>query len=262
MISGLPTWLLAALLAGYSSTTCWKPFLALSNSFMQKSASPLRNRAFSLDSSISRAWKHKQRIQILTINKKEKRHIASIYPGPRSHPMASMPFMKAIPCHSFPEPCWARASWGSTWPGWDVQPVAVLWPSSHPLPTTQIHVPAMKRSFYTATPPACIYLPEINARKVWKIHPFIHKIYRKRINTNLKVLCSFLLDNAALFQFLFRVHLPRFFGLIKTQIYKRHNTFWHQLLKKRDQFICFNFPTFSKAFSLILYCSVAPPGMP
>lgn len=232
IISGLPTWLLAALLAGYSSTTCWKPFLAPSNSFILKSASPLRNRAFSLDSSNSRAWKHKQSIQILMITK-EKKDIGSIYPGPHSHLMLPMSFIKAIPCHSFPEPCWARSSWGSTWPGWDVQPVAVLWLSSHPLPTTQIHVPAMKQSFCTATPPACIYLPEINTRKVWKINSFIHKIDRKCINTNLKVLCSFLLDNAALFQFLFRVHLPWFFGLIKKQIYKRRNTFWHhQLLKK------------------------------
>lgn len=84
-----------------------------------------------------------------------------------------MSFIKAIPYHSFPEPGSAPSSWGSTWPGSDVQPVAVLLLSFHPLLPTQIHVPAMKQSFCTAPTPACIYLPEAN-RRVQKItHSFI-----------------------------------------------------------------------------------------
>lgn len=61
------TWLLAALLAGYSWTTCWKSSFALSNSFIPNSASPFRNKAFSLEASNSRAYNHEQYDQLFTV---------------------------------------------------------------------------------------------------------------------------------------------------------------------------------------------------
>lgn len=47
--------------------TCWKSFLALSNSFMLHNASPLRNRAFSLAASNSRAYSHTENDEMLAI---------------------------------------------------------------------------------------------------------------------------------------------------------------------------------------------------
>lgn len=47
--------------------TCWKSFLALSNSFILHNASPLRNRAFSLAASNSRAYGHTENDEKLTI---------------------------------------------------------------------------------------------------------------------------------------------------------------------------------------------------
>lgn len=47
--------------------TCWKSFLALSNSFMPHNASPLRNRAFSLAASNSRAYSHTENDEMFAI---------------------------------------------------------------------------------------------------------------------------------------------------------------------------------------------------
>lgn len=84
------------------------------------------------------------------------------------------------------------------------------------------------------------------------------------LSSYLEVLCSFLFDNDALLQLLCCVHLPWFLCLLKIKqlfniFFNAQHTKWHvmEFAIRSCQYIF----TFSKAISLILYCSVAPPGM-